>query len=104
MRERKGGRERVVPIGERARWIDKYVGDARPELLVPPDASVLFLARLGEAFRPAPLTNLVRGYVNRAELGKTGSGHYGLRWRVRTPAVLRPYASALAVWIRPCAA
>ena len=38
VREGKGGRERVVPIGERARlWIDKYVSDARTELLVPPD-------------------------------------------------------------------
>jgi integrase/recombinase XerD len=76
VREGKGGRERVVPIGERARlWIDKYVSDARPELLVPPDAGVLFLTRFGEAFRPGPLTNLVRGYVDRAELGKTGSCH-----------------------------
>ena len=76
VREGKGGRERVVPIGERARlWIDKYINDARTELLVPPDAGVLFLTRFGEAFRPAPLTNLVRGYVDRAELGKTGSCH-----------------------------
>ena len=76
VREGKGGRERVVPIGERARlWIDKYVSDARTELLVPPDAGVLFLTRFGEAFRPGPLTNLVRSYVDRAELGKTGSCH-----------------------------
>jgi integrase/recombinase XerD len=37
IREGKGGRGRIVPIDERARlWIDIYVSDARPELLVPP--------------------------------------------------------------------
>jgi len=76
IREGKGGRDRIVPIGERARlWIDKYVNDARVELLVPPDAGVLFLTRFGEAFSPAALTNLVRAYVDRAELGKTGACH-----------------------------
>lgn len=76
IREGKGGRERIVPIGERARlWIEKYVSESRVELLVPPDASVLFLTRFGEAFSPAALTNLVRGYVDRAELGKTGACH-----------------------------
>ena len=76
IREGKGGRERMVPIGERARlWIEKYVADVRPELMVPPDEGVLFLTRFGEAFRPAPLTHLVRGYVDRAELGKSGSCH-----------------------------
>ena len=76
IRQGKGGRERIVPIGERARfWIEKYVNEARPELVVPPDEGVLFLTRFGEAFTPAPLTNLVRGYVDRAELGKSGACH-----------------------------
>jgi integrase/recombinase XerD len=76
VREGKGGRERFIPIGERARlWIEKYANDARPELIVPPDEGVLFVTRFGEAFRPAPLTNLVRSYVDRAELGKTGACH-----------------------------
>lgn len=76
IREGKGQRERIVPIGERARlWIEKYVSDSRPKLLVAGDPGVLFLTRFGEAFRPAPLTALVRGYVDRAELGKSGSCH-----------------------------
>jgi len=76
IREGKGGRDRFVPIGERAlRWVGKYMSDARPELVVPPDEGVLFLTRFGEAFRPAPLTHLVRQYVERAELGKTGACH-----------------------------
>lgn len=76
IREGKGGRDRFVPIGERAlRWVSKYIHEARPELVMSPDEGVLFLTRFGEAFRPAPLTHLVRQYVERAELGKTGACH-----------------------------
>ena len=76
IREGKGGRERYIPIGERAVfWIEKYVREARRELLVPPDEGVLFLTRFGEGFRPGPLTNVVRRYVEGAELGKTGACH-----------------------------
>jgi len=76
IREGKGGRDRFVPMGERAlRWVSKYINEARAELLVPPDEGALFLTRFGEGFRPAPLTHLVRQYVERAELGKTGACH-----------------------------
>jgi integrase/recombinase XerD len=76
IREGKGGRDRFVPIGERALgWVSKYIQQARAELLVPPDEGALFLTRFGEAFHPAPLTHLVRQYVERAELGKTGACH-----------------------------
>ena len=35
VREGKGKRDRVVPIGERAAaWVDKYLQEARPQLLV----------------------------------------------------------------------
>ncbi|MCL4756605.1 MAG: site-specific tyrosine recombinase XerC [Myxococcales bacterium] len=72
----KGDRERMVPIGERAlAWIEKYLGEARPALLVPPDQGVLFITRFGEAFEPDPLTHLIRSYIDRAELGKSGSCH-----------------------------
>ena len=44
VREGKGKKDRVVPIGERAvRWIDAYLTRARPELVFPPDEGVLFL-------------------------------------------------------------
>jgi integrase/recombinase XerD len=76
IREGKGGHDRFVPMGERALvWVSKYIQQARLELLVPPDEGALFLTRFGEAFHPAPLTHLVRQYVERAELGKTGACH-----------------------------
>lgn len=72
----KGKKDRMIPIGERAlAWIRRYLDRARPELVVLPDEGVLFLTRFGEAFHPAPLTNLVRGYIDAAELGKSGSCH-----------------------------
>ena len=72
----KGKKDRMIPIGERAlAWIDRYIGGARRELVVLPDPGALFLTRFGEAFSPASLTNLVRGYVDQAELGKTGACH-----------------------------
>ena len=47
----------------------------RPELVVGPDDGTLFLTNLGESFTPNRLTQLVRDYVDAAELGKSGSCH-----------------------------
>jgi integrase/recombinase XerD len=72
----KGKKDRMIPIGERAlTWIRRYLDRARPELVMLPDEGILFLTRFGEGFRPGPLTNLVRGYIDAAELGKSGSCH-----------------------------
>ena len=66
----------MVPIGERAlAWIDRYLNEVRPSMVVPPDEGSLFLTRFGEGFRSAPLTHLVRGHIESAKLGKTGSCH-----------------------------
>ncbi len=66
----------MIPIGERAiGWTARDVEDARPGLVAPHDDGTLFLTPLGEAFTPNRLTQMVRGRVNRADLGKTGSCH-----------------------------
>jgi integrase/recombinase XerD len=76
VRQGKGKKDRMIPIGERAvLWIEKYLADVRPELVVEPDEGILFLTNLGEAFTPNRLTQLVRHYVVTAELGKTGACH-----------------------------
>jgi len=76
IRQGKGKKDRMVPVGERAAaWIQKYLYEARPGLVVGPDEGALFLTNTGEAFTPNRLSQLVRNYVRHADLGKTGSCH-----------------------------
>jgi integrase/recombinase XerD len=76
VRQGKGRKDRVVPIGERAlAWIEKYLADVRPQLAVEPDDGSLFLAVKGGPFNPDVLTAMVRGYVDASEVGKKGSCH-----------------------------
>jgi integrase/recombinase XerD len=76
IRQGKGKKDRVVPIGERAlEWIAKYMEDVRPELSTGVDHVTLFLSNVGEAFSPRRLTQVVRDYVEAAHLGKIGSCH-----------------------------
>jgi integrase/recombinase XerD len=76
IREGKGRKDRVVPIGDRAlAWVDRYLREVRPALVVPPDPNVLFLTRRGRALRENRLTELVHRYVQAAGLGKAGSCH-----------------------------
>ena len=76
IRQGKGKKDRMIPIGERAiAWIDRYQTQVRPELVIARGNATLFLTQAGEAFTPDRLTQLVRGYVNAADIGKTGSCH-----------------------------
>ena len=76
VRQGKGRKDRMIPIGERAvGWIEKYLVEVRPGIMVEPDEGFLFLTEQGEAFTPNRLTQLVRGYVNAADTGKRGSCH-----------------------------
>jgi len=76
VRQGKGKKDRVVPIGERAvAWIEKYREDVRPALVSGPDTGTLFLNELGESMGLDWLTLMVRRYVEKARVGKTGSCH-----------------------------
>jgi integrase/recombinase XerD len=76
VRHGKGRKDRMVPIGERAiRWVETYLREVRPGLVVPPDEGVIFLSHLGEPIAPGRLTEIVRDYVNAAAVGKKGSCH-----------------------------
>ncbi len=76
IREGKGRKDRVVPIGERAlAWITKYVNEVRPLYVVPPDEGDLFLTRFGKAFVPNGVSEMVSAAVKKSGVGKRGSAH-----------------------------
>ena len=76
IRQGKGKKDRMVPIGERAlSWIEKYVREVRPQLAMEPDDGVLFLTGDGAPITPGRLTHMVRAYVDAADIGKHGSCH-----------------------------
>jgi integrase/recombinase XerD len=72
----KGRKDRVVPIGERAlSWIEKYLVEVRPTLVMEPDDGTLFISHFGQAYSPHWVTEIVRTYVIQAGIGKTGGCH-----------------------------
>src|SRR5205814_8597383 len=72
----KGKKDRVVPIGERALlWLDKYLREARPQLVMEPDEGSIFLTVEGGPFSLDGMSKLVRVYVEQANLGKSGACH-----------------------------
>lgn len=77
VRQGKGRKDRVVPIGARAlAWIEQYEQEARPDLIAGGNSgTTLFLNQFGAPFTPNGLTQLVRDYVLAASLGKTGACH-----------------------------
>jgi integrase/recombinase XerD len=79
IRQGKGGKERIVPIGRRAlAWLDTYLQEGRPHLALWPEEPALFLTTQGDPLRPKGLSKLVRGYILRAGVGKEGACHL---WR-----------------------
>lgn len=76
VREGKGKKDRMVPLGQRAcTWIGKYTDEVRPGLVVEPDDGTLFLHEYGEAFHKNRLTDLVKRYIEQAGIGKPGACH-----------------------------
>lgn len=76
VRQGKGKKDRMIPIGERAlAWIQKYRDEARPQWTLAADDGTLFLTQLGEAFTPNRLTQMVRETIDAAKINKRGSCH-----------------------------
>jgi integrase/recombinase XerD len=76
VRQGKGRKDRMVPIGERAlAWVDRYLSEVRPTLALEPDDGSLFLTAEGTGFSPDRLSQIARRYVDAAAVGKTGACH-----------------------------
>lgn len=76
IRQGKGKKDRVIPIGDRAAaWVEKYLREARPRIVAEPDDYVMFLSNSGEGLGIHYMSDLVREYVDAADIGKRGSCH-----------------------------
>jgi len=72
----KGKKDRFIPLGDRAAaWIARYLAESRPRLAHEPDDKTVFLSNAGEPFSLDHLSDLVRGYVDAADIGKRGACH-----------------------------
>jgi integrase/recombinase XerD len=77
VRQGKGRKDRLVPIGTRALgWVQRYLVEARPHLVVAgPHEQVLFLTVDGTGFSVDRLTQLARGHVRASGVPKEGACH-----------------------------
>ena len=76
IRQGKGQKDRVVPVGSRAlAWMEKYLDEVRPQLLLCIREQALFLTSYGEAFNPDVLSRRMAAYIKKADLGRGGSCH-----------------------------
>jgi integrase/recombinase XerD len=83
VREGKGAKDRVVPMGYRAlSWLERYLTDARP-ILSKAQCSALFLTDYGEPVSPEFVAAHVKRYMRFAGIDKPGATHL-LRHAVAT--------------------
>lgn len=72
----KGGRERLVPLGEWAgEWLARYLREARPLLLRGPAVDAVFLSQQGEAMSRQNAWLRLKGHARQAGLGAALSPH-----------------------------
>jgi integrase/recombinase XerD len=77
IREGKGRRDRMVPLGARAlRWVMKYLNDVRPTHAAKcPESRFLFVSEQGKALGGDYVTHRFRRYIRAAEVNKAGACH-----------------------------
>ena len=63
-------RPRSEPLGT-----NKYIAEARPDLLLDESQTALYLTKFGEPFSASSVSQLVAAYVAQGDTGKTGSCH-----------------------------
>lgn len=75
VREGKGKRDRVVPIGERAQaWVEKYRDEARG-LMTDVAHGPLFVGNYGRAMSAGMVALTTKRYLKRAGIDKPGAAH-----------------------------
>ncbi len=76
IRQGKNHKDRVVPVGERAlAWLERYLEDVRPRLMLDAHQPALFLTSYGEPFNPDVISRMVSKWIKQADIGRPGSCH-----------------------------
>jgi integrase/recombinase XerD len=76
IRQGKGHKDRVVPVGDRAlTWLERYLDEVRPRLALDAQQPALFLTSYGEAFNPDVISRMVTRYIKHADIDRPGSCH-----------------------------
>ena len=72
----KGGKERIVPVGEIAlRWLERYLREARPELVDRQASDWLFVTRRGGPMTRQNFWLLIKRYADQAGIRSALSPH-----------------------------
>jgi integrase/recombinase XerD len=72
----KGGRERLVPVGQEAlRWVDRYLEESRPRLLARQISPALFPSRRGSFMTRQNFWHAVKRYARAAGIVREVSPH-----------------------------
>ena len=76
IRQGKGDRDRLVPIGDRAMaWIQRYLSDVRPNYVMWPDDGIVFLTDYGQPLVRNRIGSMVKRYMRKAGVDKPGACH-----------------------------
>lgn len=76
VRQGKGGKDWMVPIGARAcAWLEKYRDEVRLALAAAPAEQTLFLDDDGQPFDPGKLGDLVKRHLEAAGITQPGACH-----------------------------
>ena len=83
VRQGKGRRDRLIPIGARAcAWVARYVREVRPQFIVTQEQGPLFVTDYGEPFEKNRLSDMVKRHMQYA--GFTNGGCHAFRHAMAT--------------------
>lgn len=72
----KGGKERLVPVGEVAMsWLETYMNQARPDLLVARQCDYLFVTNRAEGMTRQAFWHIIKRHAKKAGIAKELSPH-----------------------------
>lgn len=72
----KGGYQRVIPFGERAQaWIEKYLEESRPKLVIGEDTGEMFLSKNGTVISKTRFGEMIRECKQKIGIEIKGASH-----------------------------